>query len=149
MEPVETFVFLPYSKYKAMDNRAKKSEPNEIIPLEEMENPSVNNHNHAESPSTSKVEEPQRQLGKDVTKSYRMVQIKKLLQHIEKTTGSEKVTSLENLDELIKSALSNTKKKLPNEELFFTFLFDNGMAHFVKNRSKIDLYYKDGLWYQV
>ena len=78
-----------------------------------------------------------------------MVQIKKILQHIEKTTGSEKVTSLENLVELIKSALSNTKKKLPNEELFFTFLFDNGMAHFVKNRSKIDLYYKDGLWYQV
>ena len=60
MEPVETFVFLPYSKYRAMDNRAKKSEPNEMIPLEEMENPLVNDHNHAESPSTSKVEEPKR-----------------------------------------------------------------------------------------
>ena len=83
MEPVETFVFLPYSKYKAMDNRAKKSEPNEMMPLEEMENPSVNNQNHAESPSTSKVEEPKSHLGKEVTKSYRMVQIKKLLQHIE------------------------------------------------------------------
>ena len=80
-----------------------------------------------------------------MTKSYHGVQINRLIRHIEKTKGSTDVTSLTNLEELIKAALTNTRKKLPNEEMFFTFLFDNGMGHFVKNRSKIDLYYKDRL----
>ena len=151
MEPVETFVFLPYSKYKVLDNRAKKPEPTEASPsIEDKKLPDENiSEMVAESPTTSKAEEVKSQLGKDMTKTYRSVQIKKLLQHIEKTTGSEKVTSLDNLEKLIKAALSNTRKKLPKEELFFTFLFDHGMSHFVKNRSKIDLYYKDGLWYHL
>ena len=88
-------------------------------------------------------------LGKDVTKDYRRVQIKKLLQRVQKSHGSGEIVSLPNLDDLIHAAVTNKKKKLSNEELFFTFLFENGMGHFVKNRSKIDLYYKDGLWYQV
>ena len=84
-----------------------------------------------------------------MTKAYRGVQINKLIRHIEKTRGSEEVASLANLPELIRVALTSTKKKLPNEEVFFTFLFDNGMGHFVKNRSKIDLYYKHEPWYHI
>ena len=151
MEPVKTFIFVPYSKYKDLDSKAKKPEYNEVLPsLIDSSHPDENNIKISpELSGASKVEETKSQLGKDMAKTYRTVQMKKLLHHIEKTTGSEKVKSLENLEELIKTALSNTRKKLPNEELFFTFLFDNGMAHFVKNRSKIDLYYKDGLWYKV
>ena len=93
--------------------------------------------------------EVKKPIGKDLTKSYRGVQMKKLLQHIEKTEGSSEIVNLPNLEELIKNALSNSKKRLPNEELFFTFIFDHGMSRFVKNRSKIDLYYKYGPWYSV
>ena len=84
-----------------------------------------------------------------MTKTYQSTQIQKIRTNIRKTEGSEELTSLPHLDDLIKAAISNTRKKLPNEEVFFTFLFENGMGHFVKNRSKIDLYYKDGPWYQV
>ena len=151
-EPVETFVFLPYSKYKALDNRAKKVKSDESS-LPVSDEPQPNEDAAGVSINTSANSEPgeeaKTQLGKDVTKSYHGVQINRLIRHIEKTKGSTDVTSLTNLKELIKAALTNTRKKLPNEEMFFTFLFDNGMGHFVKNRSKIDLYYKDGLWYQV
>ena len=60
----------------------------------------------------------------------------------------ENITELPNFEDLIKSALTQSKKSLPNESIFFNFLFRNGMASFVKNRSKIDLYYPD-IWYQV
>ena len=50
---------------------------------------------------------------------------------------------------ILQGRLTSKRKALPNEEVFFTFLFENGMGHFVKNRSKIDLYYKGGLWYKV
>ena len=148
-EPVETFVFLPYSKYKALDNKLKKGESS--LPV--LDEPQPNEESTSVSINTSTTSEPgegtKRQLGKDVTKSYRGVQINKLIHYIEKTKGSADVTCLANLEELSKAALTNTRKKLPNEEIFFTFLFDNGMGHFVKNRSKIDLYYKDGPWYQI
>ena len=148
--PVETFVFLPYSKYKALDNRAKKVEEQAESTMSPKE---VSSEAVPINPTTvsglEEKEEVKNQLGKNVVKSYRNVQIRKLLHQIEKTKGSVGVTSFPNLEELIKAALSNTKKKLLNEEIFFTFLFDNGMGHFVKNRSKIDLYYKHGPWYQV
>ena len=150
VEPVETFVFLPYPKYKALDNRSKKVEEQGESSMPESK--TVEPTTPSNPPTVSKpeeVEEVKHQIGKNVTKSYRSVQIKKLLHHIEKTKGSAEVTSFANLEELIKAALTNTRKKLPNEEVFFTFLFDNGMGHFVKNRSKIDLYYKYGPWYML
>ena len=148
VEPIETFVFLPYPKYKALDNRAKKVDELEesTLPLPQQKKDMPVN------PPTSKpekAEEAKTQQSKNLTKSYRVVQIEKLLHQIEKAKGSLEVTSFPNLEELIQGALTNTRKKLPNEEPFFTFLFNNGMGHFVKNRSKIDLYYKDGLWYKV
>ena len=146
VEPIETFVFLPYPTYKALDNRVKKAEQDEsTLPLPHKEAMPAN-------PPISKPEETEEansQLRKNVTKNYRVVQIRKLLHQIEKTKGSVEVTSFPNLEDLLHAALTNTRKKLPNEEVFFTFLFDNGMGHFVKNRSKIDLYYKHGPWYQV
>ena len=149
-EPVETFVFLPYAKYKALDTRAKRVEqdPTPSIP----EGHPSNEEGETSASSTPSITIPppaevKNPLGKDLTKHYRGVQIKKILRLIEKTKGSTEITSLANLEELIKSAVTNTKKKLPNEEVFFTFLFDNGMGHYVKNRSKISLYYKNEPWY--
>ena len=150
-EPVETFVFLPYAKYKALDTRAKRVEqdPTPSIPEghpsnEEEEETGASRTPSITMPTPAEVKNP---LGKDLTKHYCGVQIKKILRLIEKTKGSTEITSLANLEELIKSAVTNTKKKLPNEEVFFTFLFDNGMGHYVKNRSKISLYYKNEPWY--
>ena len=145
-EPVETFVFLPFSTYKALDNRAKRTEPPPV-----KETPSSREEEQPVEESTEALAEVPEQspVGKDVTKSYRSVQIKKLLHHIKKSHGSDTIVALPNLEDLIQAALSNKRRALPNEEIFFTFLFENGMGGFVKNRSKIDLYYKGGLWYQV
>ena len=148
-EPVETFVFLPYAKYKALDTRAKRVEQDPAPSIPEghpsnEEETSASSNPSITMPPPAEVKNP---LGKDLTKHYRGVQIKKILRLIEKTKGSTEINSLANLEELIKSAVTNTKKKLPNEEVFFTFLFDNGLGHYVKNRSKIGLYYKNEPWY--
>ena len=162
VDPVETFVFLPYSKYKALDTRAKKAEgcKNFIIPLANRRTHEHRNwkirwptfnfifETHGRRwKKERQIEKPK--LGEDLTKTYRSVQIKKLIAHIERSNGSEGIMALPNLDDLIKLALKNSKKTLRHEEQFFTFLFENNMSHFVKNRSKIDLYYRGDPWYQV
>ena len=83
-------------------------------------------------------------------RKIRQVQIKKLLQHIERLEGSQEITSLDNIDQLIQSALGSNKKIIPNESKFFSYLFDNNLAHFVRNRWKIGLYYKNrDNWFQI
>ena len=112
MEPVETFVFLPYNRYKALDSRAKK-EQTELpvsnsgwgLSSEEISSEPI----PSQSDELIEVKKP---IGKDLTKSYRGVQMKKLLQHIEKTEGSSEIVNLPNLEELIKSALSKSKKEI-------------------------------------
>ena len=149
MEPFETFVFLPYNRYKALDSRAKKEQTE--LPVSNSGG-GLSSEEISSEPIPSQSDElieVKKPIGKDLTKSYRGVQMKKLLQHIEKTEGSSEIVNLPNLEELIKNAQSNSKKRLPNEKLFFTFIFDHGMSRFVKNRSKIDLYYKYGPWYSV
>ena len=137
-----------------------KTKPQPQSPLQSEEPMNVETEKSDDPPSTSSLkpkEEDERKerqiekpkLGEDLTKTYRSVQIKKLIAHIERSNGSEGIMALPNLDDLIKLALSNSKKTLRNEEQFFTFLFENNMSHFVKNRSKIDLYYRGGPWYQV
>ena len=144
-EPVETFVFLPFSQYKALDSRGKLHSTSQ----HGLENPQPKVSELSIATTSISKEEKQPKLERNVTKTYQSTQIQKIRTNIRKTEGSEELTSLPHLDDLIKAAISNTRKKLPNEEVFFTFLFENGMGHFVKNRSKIGLYYKDGLWYQV
>ena len=144
-EPVETFVFLPFSQYKALDSRGKLHSTSQ----HGLENPQPKVSEMSIATTSISKEEKQPKLERNVTKTYQSTQIQKIRTNIRKTEGSEELTSLPHLDDLIKAAISNTRKKLPNEKVFFTFLFENGMGHFVKNRSKIGLYYKDGLWYQV
>ena len=76
--------------------------------------------------------------------------MKKLFDHIQKSNPSPAIATLPNLDELIKSALGNGRKKIANEEIFYKFLFEHGMGHFVKNRRAINLYYDHSdSWWEV
>ena len=149
-EAVETFAILPIGKFMSMEKRLKQTE----VADEEQPSPKVSDPSEVEEvveevpapppPPRASVKK------KDVKVKYRSTQIKKLLQHIEKKDGAQKISSLENLDDLIKCALGNSKKTLPNEKEFFNFLFENNLAHFVKNRSKISQYYdKATNWFEV
>ena len=151
--PVETYAILPIAKYKAMEQRLKKSE-SEMKPEESHSSNEAEEAMEAEADvaTTSKDSEDQapNEGKKDVKLKYRKAQIRKLLHHVERLEGGQEITSLENIDQLIQSALGASKKILPNESKFFSFLFDNNMAHFVKNRWKIRLYYKDrDNWFQI
>ena len=73
-----------------------------------------------------------------------------MIKHIEKLKGSDSILELENLDALIRTALNQSRKKVPREEEFFNFLFSNGLGQYVKNRSKIDLYSPEkDCWYHI
>ena len=149
-EGVHTFVFLPFAEYKAMDTRLKKAEsaPSDV----------ASHHEHLQSSvEESSVErEAPKELDraavkkKDLAASYRSSHLKKLLKHLEKVDNNGEILNLENLDALIKSAFSNSKKILRNEETFFKYLFSNGLSHWVSNRNKIDLYHpeKDS-WFKI
>ena len=157
-EPVELCVIMPYSEFRSIDQRAKKVDSAPPVTSEESEN-KINEENTSDevemadsAPSEDPPKPPQplpEKLKKQELKNtYRSTQIKKLLKLIESKTDSKDITGLENLDSLIKSALGSSKKMLSNEKMFFNYLFENNLSHFVKNRNKINLYYKfkDNWW---
>ena len=150
-ESVETFAILPIAKFMSMEKRLKKSEDSDQRPP----TPKPSENTESETEVVENLESPLPSpkaptKKKEVKMKYRAAQIKKLLHHVEKKNGSEKITSLENLEELIKCALGNSRKTLQNEEMFFNFLFENNLAHFVKNRYKISKYYDQASnWYEV
>ena len=155
VEEVETYVLLPYNDFKSMDQRVKKAEEGVSTTRE--------NSISAPNPETRKEEvEKSEELPvsvkqthietkkKDLSKSYRKTHLKKLILQIQKADNSKEILELENLDALIEAALNNSRKTLPNEEVFFRFLFQNRMSQFVKNRFKINLYFDDkDNWYQI
>ena len=138
---VETFAIISFAQWRSMEKRLKQQEE---VPPEPPEAPPM------ETPPqpVQAAEEPPKK--NELKNKYRKVQIKKLLQHLERLDSGHNITSLDNIDQLIDTALGTTRKMVPNEELFFSFLFDNNLAHFVKNRSKIGLYYKDrDNWFEI
>ena len=138
-EGVETFAIVPISKWRTMEKRLKNFEEDKAEPVPDPP--------QTTPPNVPAVEEPKK---KELKQKYQKVQIKKLLQHVERLDDSQHITSLENIEQLIDTALGSSKKLVPNEEMFFTYLFDNNLAHFVKNRSKIARYYKDrDNWFQI
>ena len=56
--------------------------------------------------------------------------MKKLLLHIKAVHGGSTIAEISDLDNLIKNALTQSKKKLPNKEEFYTFLFEHGMGSY-------------------
>ena len=159
-EPVELCVILPYAEYRSIEQRARKGNSTEVRATTpekssppSLEESSTDSEQKVESVSTQEPMEtspPPSEKGKkkELKNIYRATQIKKVLKQIEKTSNSKDISELENLDSLIKSALGSSKKVLSNEKQFFTFLFENNLGHFVRNRNKINLYYKfkDNWW---
>ena len=143
---LETFVILPYLTYKALDQRAKKAEGVSATHLGSDEPPTA----MGEPPPLPVEPSSKDEVGKDVVVKYKTSQMKKLLHHIQETSGSKEILDLPNLDELIKSALGSSRKNVPHERQFFTWLFNHSLSAYVRNRSKINQYYQpDQPWYQV
>ena len=146
-QPLETFVILPYNDYKLLCQKIEKAESGEREP-ESASLPQSKDFNEEtvmdESSEQKDKESVKPDVKKDLTSHYRSSHIKKMIKHIEKLLG------LENLDALIRTALNQSRKKVPREEEFFNFLFSNGLGQYVKNRSKIELYSpeKDS-WYHI
>ena len=142
-QPLETFVILPYNDYKLLCQKVEKAErepESPTLPQSEVNEETVMN----EISELKDTESVKPDVKKDLTSHYRSSHIKKMIKHIEKLLG------LENLDALIRTALNQSRKKVPREEEFFNFLFSNGLGQYVKNRSKIELYSpeKDS-WYHI
>ena len=149
IEDVETFVLLPYADFKSMDQRVKKAEEEKTsqqAPASIEENVDADKF---EATVSEKQTVPVKKK-KDLSKSYRKTYLKKLIQQMPKTEDSNEILKLDNLDALIDLALGNSKRTLPNEEMFFRFAFQNGLSQFIKNRFKINLYLegKDH-WYKI
>ena len=60
----------------------------------------------------------------DLKNTFGTAQMKKLFHLIQNNNPSQDITTLDNLDELIKSALGNGRKKLVNEEKFYRFFLN-------------------------
>ena len=159
-EPVELCVIMPYQEFVSMDKRAEKGENVESASTIDRPDSSSNFEERTSEPEESidsesyedSVKTPlipvQKGKKKELKDIYRATQIKKVLKQMEKTSNSKEISDLENLDALIKCALGTSRKKIANEKEFFTFLFENNLGHFVRNRAKINLYYKfkDNWW---
>ena len=150
-EHVELFAILPFGKFKAMEQKVKKTETSPDLATSE---PPLQPEPPLDPGTPKKVLSKEERVHTlhhlrskvDLKTKYRTSHIKKLLDQM---AGSKDITQLENLDELIRCALTGSRKTLANEEKFFQFLFENNLGHFVKNRSKINLYYqgKDNWFY--
>ena len=158
-EPVELCVILPYAEYRSIEQRAQKLDSSNVRPTtpESSSPPTIEESGSDSEQIVQPGQEPMEALSaippmkgkkKELKNTYRTNQIKNLLKKIEHTNNSKDITELENLDSLIKLALGSGKKKIANEKQFFTFLFENNLGHFVRNRNKINLYYKfkDNWW---
>ena len=149
IEEVETFVLLPYAHFKSMDQRVKRAEEEKTsqqAPASVEENVGADKF---EATVSEKQTVPVKN-NKDLSKSYWETYLKILLQQMLKTEDSNEILKLDNLDALIDLALGNSKRTLPNEEMFFRFAFQNGLSQFIKNGFKINLYLegKDH-WYKI
>ena len=174
-EALETFILLSLPRYKSMEQRMKRAEemapkpvtaannpepsspPSEDIPPpikvakskeskeEEEETPILRGKPH--NPPRLVHDREQNKAGKALVKTYRKNQIRKLL-HLLSNNGSDKIVQLPNLEELINSALSQTRKPLANEEVFYDYLKKHNLSHFVTNRHRIARWYKNP-WYSI
>ena len=138
-EPVELCVILPYTEYRSIEQRAKKDQSLEVRPSipETSSSPVLAENDSDSDDKTESVQSPEPMRApqirtekvkkKELKNTYRATHIKKMLQQIEKISTSKELTSLENLDALIQLALGSSKKSIPNEKQFFTFLFENNL----------------------
>ena len=157
-EALETWILCSLPRYKNHMEKLKRAE--EVLkkhdnstsspptqPLEEAleVEPPVTIEQEEEEPVVSQKEV----IGKNQVQNLRANQIRKLLSLIKKVIGSDEILQLENLEDLIKNALSQSKKKLANQQEFYDFLFQNNLAHYVRNRHAIAQFYNKTPWYLI
>ena len=176
-EQLETYVLLSLTKFKNLEQRLQKAENVSILktdlstPAEsslpasspspapsvssEVEMGESSEPSPAPSPPAAdeSVEPPvakRVKIGHDLAPQYRKNQIKKILACIKNAHGGEGLTlELPNIDELINHALSQSKKSLPNMEKFYKFLYQNGLAHLIRNRHQISKLPYKAPWYHL
>ena len=138
-------------KYKSSTPAPPMKPPDEALEAEAMEAEAM----EAEPPATVEWEEEgpavsqKEKIGKNQVQTLRANQIRKLLGLIKKVIGSDEILQVENLEDLIKNALSQSKKKLANQQEFYDFLFQNNLAHYVRNRHAIAQFYNKTPWYLI
>ena len=149
IEEVDTFVLPPFADFKSMDQRVKRAEEEKTSQQAPSSFEEDADADKFEATVSEKQTVPVKKK-KDLSKSCRKTYLKKLIQQMPKTEDSNEILKLDNLDALIDLALGNSKRTLPNEEMFFRFAFQNGLSQFIKNRFKINLYLegKDH-WYKI
>ena len=79
--------------------------------------------------------------GKNLTSDIRANQVKKLLEELQ-SKGPTPLNRFSNLAELVADSLSQSRKEKPNEKEFYNFMFQNNLAHMIKNKAKAERYYK-------
>ena len=155
-EPLETYILVPLPKHKNNEQKIKKAE--EIIatsaptvpePLQEVEEV-IEEPPPPSSPPVAmpRPPSPMPPVGKNQTQVYRKNQIKKILHNLKTRPEAESILQFENLDDLIKNSLSQSRKVLPNQEEFYRFMFDSGLSSLVRNRLAISKWYKKN-WYFI
>ena len=159
----ETFVVVPHEKFNAMEEQLRQQHPprpktptppptpsdesnedekkEEVPPLQTKE-PSAPVPEEIPERGTT-LSEGTKEMVKN--KSLHKRAFHKFLQAVS-TVGKSK-PDFENLEGLIRGALSQSKRLLPNEESFYIYLLEHGLMHLVKNRSKISRYYPS--WFRA
>ena len=161
-EALETFILLSLPRYKSYEQRIKRAEdmkpvepaaektPELLTPSEDIPPPikiaKPDESSNEVKTAESKPSQPRK--GKNLAKSYRQNQIRKLLHVISNVNGSKEIVQLPNLEELINNALSQGRRSLANEEAFYDFLFHNNLSQYVVNRHQIAKWYKNA-WYHI
>ena len=147
-ETLQTFVLLSMAKYKGLEQQLKKNQETHPPDLDDLAKES-NSPSPPPTPSAVQNSEVQKTnsetesiVGKNLTKSYRQNKIRKLLGCLKNTENGDKILKLANLEQLINTSLNQSTKPQENEEMFFKFLFENGLASYVRNRHKIRKWYK-------
>ena len=132
----------PPSPTPSVQSEVEMGESSEPLPPSP---PPIVPENDESSPSAKRVK-----IGHDLAPQYRKNQIKKVLACIKNAHGGEGLTlELSNIDELINHALSQSKKSLPNMEQFYKFLYQNGLAHLIRNRHQISKLPYKAPWYHL
>ena len=159
----QPYLFIPLNEYQnLLANRNEEKQYTKELKSENIKSPeeAINEDNETEAGNVT--EEPKEKDEKELKKSdlheiihsvshYKRKKLKSIIKAIEQ---HDEFNQFQNLDELIKQAISTKKKKIPNEEEFYKLLFKCNLGSYVTNSYKIKEYFstdttKGSEWWHV
>ena len=160
---VETYVILSLDKFHHLDEKARSKVPevtkehsvketstltDEPLAEDSASQSKVNSESEPvddvpEPPEEKAISEKTKTLVKKKTVLQR--HFEKLLGELEKFNGTE--LAISNLKQLIKAALGQSPRVLPNEQKFYSLLLQHDLFHLVKNKHKIKKFYPG--WFRI